>query len=486
MPKKKGKRGKSGSSSGGNKILLQDAADSDPELDALGGAGNDHPWEDNEELDEAVLRSDVAKLTKRKKVGKYDDGNTAFDIDDDDDDSEEEEQDDDDVAVGSEAWGKKKKFFYGGNPNEEKWEKKKRRGGKEESEDEEGMDEAELEAAESRKLQVRQLEQLDEEDFMDAFAGVASATKKKEAKKSSEESVKLDVSKLSKKEKVKLFADESPEFDGIVADFESRLKEAREVLLPVVELVNAGQIPQGPSADYVVNKYRAVLAYCSNVSCYLMFKARRTNLRLHPVTGRLVQYKQLLDQMDASDTDRVVMEQVAELREQLESGMGIKEIVKKARKRAKAEEKKASKPAPKRLKLLDNKNDVHERKKKVHFELTGDEQLAVDMFEAAQQKRRVIEDEEEEEADEPLEEEAVEEGEDGQRRSITYQIEKNKGLTPKRSKLQRNPRVKHRHKFEKAKVRRKGAVRQVRTEVKKYGGELTGINARVKKGVKLA
>ena len=51
--------------------------------------------------------------------------------------------------------------------------------------------------------------------------------------------------------------------------------------------------------------------------------------------------------------------------------------------------------------------------------------------------------------------------------------------------MQRNPRVKHRHKFEKAKIRRKGQVREVRKEVKKYSGELTGINARVKKGVKL-
>jgi U3 small nucleolar RNA-associated protein 3 len=72
------------------------------------------------------------------------------------------------------------------------------------------------------------------------------------------------------------------------------------------------------------------------------------------------------------------------------------------------------------------------------------------------------------------------------RRGITYEMSKNKGLMPKRSKLQRNPRVKHRVKYEKAKVRRKGQIRAVRTEVKKYGGELSGINKRVKKGIKLA
>lgn len=45
-----------------------------------------------------------------------------------------------------------------------------------------------------------------------------------------------------------------------------------------------------------------------------------------------------------------------------------------------------------------------------------------------------------------------------EKRAITYQIAKNKGLTPYRKKDQRNPRVKHRNKFRKAKICRKGAV----------------------------
>lgn len=44
------------------------------------------------------------------------------------------------------------------------------------------------------------------------------------------------------------------------------------------------------------------------------------------------------------------------------------------------------------------------------------------------------------------------------KRGITYQIRKNKGLTPYRKREQRNPRVRHRNKFRKAKIRRKGAV----------------------------
>ena len=82
------------------------------------------------------------------------------------------------------------------------------------------------------------------------------------------------------------------------------------------------------------------------------------------------------------------------------------------------------------------------------------------------------------------ENEDLEDDDIDEKRAITYKIAKNKGLTPKRSKLQRNPRVKNRMKYTKALKRRKGAVREVREQTSKYGGEASGINMRVKKGVK--
>lgn len=62
--------------------------------------------------------------------------------------------------------------------------------------------------------------------------------------------------------------------------------------------------------------------------------------------------------------------------------------------------------------------------------------------------------------DDENEENGEVEGDVNSKRGITYQIAKNKGLMPSRKKEQRNPRVKHRNKFRKAKIRRKGAVSQ--------------------------
>lgn len=77
-------------------------------------------------------------------------------------------------------------------------------------------------------------------------------------------------------------------------------------------------------------------------------------------------------------------------------------------------------------------------------------------------------------------------GPDGKRK-ITYAIEKNKGLIPKRKKEVRNPRVKKKMRYEQ-KMKKLSSIRPVYKggEGKGgYGGELTGIKTNVVKSVKL-
>jgi hypothetical protein len=72
------------------------------------------------------------------------------------------------------------------------------------------------------------------------------------------------------------------------------------------------------------------------------------------------------------------------------------------------------------------------------------------------------------------------------KRAATYEIMKNKGLTPHRKKENRNPRVKKRMAYEKAIVARKGQVREVTAGAAgKYDGELTGIKANISRSRKI-
>ncbi len=154
-----------------------------------------------------------------------------------------------------------------------------------------------------------------------------------------------------------------------------------------------------------------------------------------------------------------------------------------------------SKRPKKTLQLLKNaskeSDDVDATTLNQINEFTPDEAMAIEMMSARKSKKKGkkdsdSEDSEPEEEEEQVGDDKVDDDDDEKRRSITYEMSKNKGLMPKRSKLQRNPRVKHRVKYEKAKIKRKGQIREVRKEVKKYAGEMSGINKRVKKGIKLA
>eukprot|EP01134_Creolimax_fragrantissima_P007724 CFRG7724T1 len=72
-----------------------------------------------------------------------------------------------------------------------------------------------------------------------------------------------------------------------------------------------------------------------------------------------------------------------------------------------------------------------------------------------------------------------------EKRGVNWQIQKNKGLTPKRQ--IRNPRVKHKLKYGKAMTKRKHVVKtyKVGASGKTYGGESTGVKSGLSRSVKL-
>lgn len=397
-----------------------------------------------------------------------DDENDAYHEEDEESDgkfeaeSDMEDGDAEDGIPDARAWGKKRTDFYSTDFVDQDYSSYNTR--------EEEM--AEQEETEARAIQQRLAKQLEESDFtLDVFGVQPSSTKKDRKGKGDETILKKDLSSLSQRQKEQLFKKESPEFEGLVDDFKKRMNEKIEVIDPALKYFSENSLPH-PVVLFLRNLNQLILNYCTNVSFYLVLKAKRVQIKNHPVVKRLVKIRQLLNQLDTK-YNSLVRPQLEELLKNVEEGVEF----------AIASTGESKKPAAgkKKLRFLQAMESAPEVA--MDEESEGDEGEAEDDDMDFEKKLKLAM------ADSDAEEQSQqgdEEGEDAEeRRHITYQIAKNKGLTPYRKKELRNPRVKHRNKFRKALIRRKGAVRTVRKEIKRYDGEKFGIKASVKKGIKI-
>ncbi|XP_055515077.1 something about silencing protein 10 isoform X1 [Leucoraja erinacea] len=400
----------------------------------------------------------------------------------DSDDDEEEDEDDEceeEVDMDSDlegkredglpsalSWGQRKKSYYQTDYVDEIPRGKKQA---------EALAEVEEEELEAINIQKRLAEDLSEDDFgLDLLQTFAQ---EREAEKDSGKDLKIkkDLNKMSQKEKMKLLKKESPELLELMQDFRAKLVELRDELQPLMETVQSGRIPAGKDAQYVQTKYHLYLNYCTNISFYLVLKAKRIPVQNHPVIERLLTYRNLINDLLVVDTQLTsdIQQQLSLTNQELKSVTGKDQNISKLKKKPPQLSKQLKTDQRPKEKVVgkDLKYDmVNEAGIPYHKEMKG----------ILSQKRKIMEEDSNENTAVVHTVLGAEE-----KRKITYQMAKNRGLTPRRKKIDRNPRVKHREKFRRANIRRKGQVREVRREEHRYGGELSGIRAGVKKSVKL-
>ncbi|XP_067144480.1 something about silencing protein 10 isoform X2 [Centruroides vittatus] len=357
------------------------------------------------------------------------------------DDSDSEDKDSEDDLPDVKAWGKKKSKYYNTDYVDNDYLGYK-----------EGEDEiAQAEENEVLALQKRLDDEIEESDF-----GIEWFEKKDQIEnQESLEKIGIDLEALSKEEKLEFLQKNSPELFIFVEDFKSRLAELTEKLEPAWMLIEEHKLPEGCWTDYVVTKYQTILQYCTNISFYMMIKAKGEPTCNHPVMSRLHTYKKMLEKLDA------VEKHYLPIVEQLTKGVDINLIIEK-------EESSSNK---------DEKMEEIKTIKEINTEIPSD---AEDDFCLKSSGSDA------DESDYPNNSLTSNNNNNTEeKRSITYEIAKNKGLTPHRKKEVRNPRVRHRKKYERAKVKRKGQFREPMKELQRYGGEISGIRAGVCKSIKL-
>lgn len=392
-----------------------------------------------DEFHEARSRAVLAKGWNEVESGEEDDDEEEevlpLNIDDENDEdgesSEEEEDGEDDdggSSVQSEAeasvdpslsWGQRKRLYY----DTDYGSKSRGRQSQQEVEEEEREEEEEAQVIQRRLTQA-----LQEDDF--GVAWVEAFAKPVPQVDEAETRVVKDLAKVSVKEKLKMLRKESPELLELIEDLKVKLTEVKDELEPLIQLVEKGVIPPGKGSQYLKTKYNLYLNYCANISFYLILKARRVPAHGHPVIERLVTYRNLINKL--SVVDQKLSSEIRHLLTAKE-GAGKKDLNPKA---------KLTKTKPKSAKQTDVNADLTE-------EPEFDE-AALEFYKEMEDRPELKRKKEENSA----EEQALEE--QNAKRAITYQIAKNRGLTPRRKKIDRNPRVKHREKFRRAKIRRRG------------------------------
>ena len=195
-----------------------------------------------------------------------------------------------------------------------------------------------------------------------------------------------------------------------------------------------------------------------------MLKAKRIKIQIHPIINRLVQCKKLLNEIEKTKS---MDKEIDNLLLLIKNGT-LKETIKKANNE---ENKSIKKTVTKKLKLLEI--GIGSNEKKIMPKKSCLKRTLENSDEAEILKKKKKDTNEEKTTEPKLEQYSSDEDDDmGEevdesinkdseltKRGITKQIEKNRGLTPHRKKELRNPRVKHRNKYRRALIRRKGMVR---------------------------
>lgn len=472
-------------------------------------------FDDENQQDKEVMALDLDFGDSDKESDDRDDGDDGSDINTDDLEEEEEVYEEDEGESGKEedgrkglpsqkSWGRKKSAFYDADIVEEY------------AGSDEEMDKlAEEEEEEALALQRQMAASLEEQDFDAAdFELPLTPHKQVEEVELNKEKVVQDLTKLSKTEKIQILIKDSPELLGLLDEFKVKLKEIIGKLHPLVKMARAGQVPK-EGADYLELKHQLYLNYCVNIGFYLLLKARQTSVRDHPVIERLLQYKKLITELEP--LDERLQPEIEELlaKSQILCQNGAQEEIDSEADSSQEQSKRPQKSV-KLSSLLDDsdddygeagesKNENKGRKKsekgkedklnKLQRGIEGKRQMKDDVeeidpleyYEAVRLQKKMKKETKEAAyrfTPEQFDAEEGEESEEG-KRGITYEISQNKGLTAKKKKELRNPRVKHRRKFYKAQMKRKSQVLPVVNEQNRYGGEMTGIRSHLTRSIKI-
>ncbi|KAL0486002.1 hypothetical protein AKO1_012235 [Acrasis kona] len=160
----------------------------------------------------------------------------------------------------------------------------------------------EEEEAEAKEIQERRSKRLTASDFgIDEDlvpAKKSSALSKSSSSPTDEQDESLE---KTRNEKLQIILRDAPELVELVADLQEKLEIVREQLLPLVTKVNTRQYATDQGLSYLETKLHLLLTYCQSIMFYLLMKSNGKSVKNHPVIGRLVELRLLMEKIRPID-----------------------------------------------------------------------------------------------------------------------------------------------------------------------------------------
>ncbi|GFS99306.1 something about silencing protein 10 [Nephila pilipes] len=448
-------------------LPLEDVSDADVDSDDL--LFNEQDQSDELTTDDELIRHD------RESSGEEE---VLPITDDEKDDSDNEQIDEEEGLPSRDLWGKKKSAYYNADFVDEDRGRTYR---------EEDAEKARAEEEEALAIQ-RSVSSYADVNITELFQMETVDDLPKEEEEEDKDT-KLD--SLDHAQKMKLLKKQSPELLLYIDEFQEKMNELRLKYLPLVDFVQKVEIPSEACARYIKIKYQTLLHYCMNISFYMSLRSKGPVHTSHPIVRRINSFKDILERLNnVNDTFKkeidIIVKKLKNNEEiyfaKSEPSTEIDEHISEADAQEKSIFEKLL--AISKTKVTKDGNKKDKKSKSKQFETEAEKEI-LSMYKNSKPN---IDD-----APTSLDDDAINEkmdvdlnagGGTEEKRNITKQMIKNRGLTAKQKKEKRNPRVHNRMKFKRAVIKRKGQVRKVIKEMKRYDGEPTGISSHVVRSVK--
>ncbi|KAE8717714.1 something about silencing protein 10-like isoform X2 [Hibiscus syriacus] len=279
-----------------------DEDDEHPVFD-LQDIDDDEGDDDEDDLDDTQVSKFAAKIARQHKLLRAKFGG----VDDEMHDEEDEDEDEDEKEERA-PWGDIKSRYYGGDNLDFELHSSDDEAPREEEEE---VKEIQKERAKNLSIEDFGLEDASEDETNRELTLEEMSLKGKGGKLSlvSEETVddlttfenvKKDLNALSKEEQMDVVHSSAPELIGLLSELTASLEELESKVNPLLRKAKEGDMMEG-GMRYLEVKQILLLAYCQQITFYLLLKSEGQPVHDHPVLGRIVEIQGLLEKVKQLD-----------------------------------------------------------------------------------------------------------------------------------------------------------------------------------------